>query len=75
MAYNRRNYLLRVCKVQDITLEHTKRGVTQKWVFDNLIRDKFFISFSTYCSYLGINAKRELAKMDAVSTNQPSLFD
>ena len=75
MAYNRRYYLLRVCKVQDITLEHTKRGVTQKWVYDNLIKEKFYISFSTYCTYLGINAKRELAKLDANQAKQTSLFD
>lgn len=75
MAYNRRYYLLRVCKVQDITLEHTKRGVTQKWVYDNLIKEKFYISFSTYCTYLGINAKRELAKLDANQARQTSLFD
>lgn len=63
MAYNRRNFLIKVCKIQDITLEHTKRGVTQQWVFDNLIKEQFFISISTFYSYLSMNAKRELSKL------------
>lgn len=75
MAYNRRYYLQRVCKIQDITLQHTRRGVTQKWVYDNLIKEKFFISFSTYCAYLGLNAKRELALLEASQAKQSSLFD
>jgi len=51
------NYLRKIITVQDITLEHTRRGVTQQWVFDNIVNPQFFISQSTYYRYLRIPAK------------------
>jgi hypothetical protein len=60
MAYNNRNRLQRIIEIQKITLEHTQRGVTQKWVYENVIRDKFFISWSAYNEYLRTNAKAML---------------
>lgn len=66
MAYNKRNLLLKIVEIQNITLEHTKRGVTQKWVFKNLIEPNYFISIRTYNEYIGRNAKKELSDLNRV---------
>ena len=63
MAYNKRNILQRICEIQRITLEHTSRGVTQKWVYDNVIFPRFLISQTTYYKYLATPAKRELREI------------
>lgn len=73
MGYNRRNILKRIIEVQNITLEHTKRGSTQKWVYENIIYPRFLISIATYNNYLAVNAKAELKKMDEAETAQLKL--
>lgn len=60
MAYNRRNNLKRIVEIQNLTLEYKKKGCTLKWIFDNIISSRYFISKGTYSKYLGINAKKEL---------------
>lgn len=60
MAYNRKNYLNRVIKVQNITLENTRKGCTQQWVYENIIAPMFNISIGTFYNYLACNAKGEL---------------
>lgn len=70
MAYNRQNILERVIEIQNITLEHTKRGCTQKWVFENIVRPRFFISWATYNNYLAMPAKAELKKLKAADNSQ-----
>jgi hypothetical protein len=61
MAYNRRLFLQRVLRVQEITLEYKKLGFSQKWIYDNHIFPLYQISKSTFDSYLGINARREIS--------------
>lgn len=73
MAYNRRNILKRIIEIQNLTLEHTSRGVTQVWVFEHIIQPRFFISVSTYYNYLNINAKKLLNEAEKKS-NQLTLF-
>ena len=73
MGYNRRNILKRIIEVQNITLEHTKRGSTQEWVYENIIYPRFLISIATYNNYLAVNAKAELKKMDEAETAQLKL--
>lgn len=70
MAYNRLNILERVIEIQNITLEHTKRGATQKWVFENIIRPRFYISWATYNNYLAMPAKAELKKLTELNNSQ-----
>jgi len=60
MAYNRENFLRRVIDIQDITLQHTQRGVTQKYVYENYIKDQFRICKSSFDKYMCLNARREL---------------
>lgn len=73
MGYNRRNILKRIIEVQNITLERTKCGSTQKWVYENIIYPRFLISIATYNNYLAVNAKAELKKMDEAETAQLKL--
>jgi hypothetical protein len=56
----RKNTLLKIVKIQNITLENTRKGITQTWVYNNLIKDQFFLSKRTYDRYLGVPAKKLL---------------
>lgn len=64
MAYNQRNLLLKIIEIQEIVIREKKRGATQKWIFENLIKKPFFISEATFNNYLARNAKRELAELE-----------
>jgi hypothetical protein len=80
MAYNKRNLLEKMVQIQDITLEHTKRGVKQEWVYINVIYPGFKISRGTYYKYLAHNAKAELKRLATgepageIAKNQMKLF-
>lgn len=71
MAYNRKNKLQLIVDIQNVTLDHTKRGVTQQWVYENHIYPKYRISRTTFYAYLATTAKRDLKKME---DQQPQLF-
>jgi len=73
MAYNRRNILNKIVEIQNLTLDHTSRGVTQVWVYEHIIQPRFFISVSTYYNYLSINAKKILTESEKQS-KQLTLF-
>lgn len=60
MAYNNKNTLLKMIRVQNIVLEQKKRGVSQLYVYENFIRDSFLISYSTFNRWLSYPAKQEL---------------
>lgn len=70
MGYNRRNILQRIIEIQNITLEHTKRGTSQKWVYENIIFPRFYLSSATYYNYLAVNAKAELRKLEEADAAQ-----
>lgn len=64
MAYNKLNMLQKVLEIQAIVLKEKKRGgVSQKWIYENLIKDRFYISYPTFNKYLAMNAKREMNKL------------
>lgn len=64
MAYNKLNMLQKVLEIQAIVLKEQKRGgVSQKWIYENLIKDRFYISYPTFNKYLAMNAKREMNKL------------
>jgi hypothetical protein len=54
--------LKKIVEVQEITLREKRRGASQQWVYEHLIKDQYFISYSTYNRYLSRNAKAELRK-------------
>jgi len=64
MSYNKRNLLLKIIEIQGIVLREKDRGVSQKWTFENLIKKRYFINYSTFNAYLGRNAKQELADLN-----------
>lgn len=60
MAFNNRNILLKMIRVQDLVLEQKKHGVTQRFVYENMVRDTYLISYSTFNRWLSYPAKHEL---------------
>lgn len=62
MSYTNRNILVKMVRVQDIVLEHKKRGVTQRFVYENIIKEQFVISYSTFNRWLSYPAKQELRR-------------
>lgn len=66
MAYNRKNFLERVVRVQDIVLDMQRLhpGITMVNIYRLYVRDKYHISYSTFNNYMSIPAKRELEKLN-----------
>ena len=60
MAYNNRNILLKMIRVQDIVLAEKKKGVSQLFVYETLIKDAFLISYSTFNRWISYPEKQEL---------------
>ena len=69
MAYNRRNLLNRILEIQEIYLKYKLEGVTTRFIFDNHIHTQYRISYTTFNTYLGVNAKRELKELDNAKDN------
>lgn len=76
MAYNRKNFLTKVLKVQEIALYHNKQGLFFKEIYHLYIEKQFHISKRTFDTYLGINARKELKelKVNQEQNNQLQLF-
>ena len=70
MAYNRKHLLKKIIDIQDITIEHTSKGVTQEWVYRHKIYPVYRISRRTYTEYLGTNAKKELKEIEQKKDDQ-----
>lgn len=67
MAYNKKNYYKTIVKIQEITqVQYHQFGLSYKEIFYLFIENQFHISKRTYHSYLGIPAKRELKKLEAI---------
>ncbi len=76
MAYTRENLLLRMIEVQRITLEQTKKGVSQEWLWKNVFnKTPWNISRKTYYNWLGEPAKKQqLKKIQEAKQMQMQLF-
>ncbi len=61
--YNRQNLLSEIVEIQNVVLEHLRRGASHKWIYYNIIAPKHHISRSTYYRYLSINAKKQLKEL------------
>jgi len=64
MAYNSVNFYKRVLEVQQIAWQHRQRGLFYKEIYYRYVEKQFKISKRTFDRYLGINAKRELKKLN-----------
>ena len=63
MAYNRKNFLTKVLKVQEIALQHRKQDLFFKEIFYKHIEKQFHISKRTFDSYMGINARKQIKEL------------
>jgi len=54
------HFLRKVIEIQNIVLEEKANGRSQLWIYENIIRDRYFIAKATFDRYLSINAKLEL---------------
>ncbi len=67
MAYNRRNFLLRVIDIQEIYKKHSKNnegGYSDKYIYETMIYPVYKISRATFYDYLKIYAAKQLKEMD-----------
>lgn len=75
MAYNRTNLLTKIIEVQELTLhQYHKVGLTYKEIYWRYIFPKYHISYRTFHTYLGINAKKELKELQQAKNDQLDLF-
>ena len=72
--YNRRNFLERVRKVNEIYLQYKSKGEQNEYIYQNYIREQFNISRATFYTYLTIPYKAEQKKLDDINSRQLSLF-
>jgi hypothetical protein len=73
MAYNKINLFKKIIEIQELTLKlYHYEGLYYKEIFHQYIKPKYHISYRTYHTYLGTNAKRELKKIqgDAPKENK-----
>ena len=52
--------MLKMVRVQDIVLREKRKGVSQVYVYEYLIKDDSLISYSTFNRWLAYPAKQEL---------------
>ncbi len=66
MAYNKENFLRRVVEAQDyfLELQELRKGVPSVCLFQEYIKPRFHISYSTFNRWMAINAKAKLAKIE-----------
>jgi len=74
MAYSQKNKLKRIIDIQNVVIEETSKGVTQEWIYKNIIEPHYRISRACFYSYLNTNAKAMLRKMEAEEKSQISMF-
>lgn len=63
-GYNRYNFLLKVRKVCETYNEHARKGVATGYIYDNYIKNQFFISRATFYNYLSTPYKAEIEKFE-----------
>lgn len=69
MAYNRKLFLKRVLEAQETAKVYILKGVSQKYVYENYIKERYNISYSTFSNWMGIPAAAELKKMAEEENN------
>lgn len=69
-GYNRYNFLLKVQAVCEIYKQYKKEGVTTGFIYNQYIKDVYFVSRTTFFAYLNINYKKELADIEKQRKSQ-----
>lgn len=62
--------LRKIIEIQNIVLRETDNGRSQKWIYENIIRDTYFIEKSTFDKYMTINAKALLRELENQNENE-----
>ena len=60
MAYNQQTLFARILEIKSITFEARRKGQSQRWVYDHLIRDRYHISYATFNAYLSRDVIRKM---------------
>lgn len=76
MAYNNKNYWLKIIDIQEeiLRLQDEYLDIKLKTIHKDFIYPKWKISYKTMSNYMGVNAKRELKKYTEAQNNQTKLF-
>lgn len=64
MAYNRRNYLKRVYAVNKITDKYVRDGLSMEEIYRRYIYPNFYISRTTFFSYMKIDCSEILEEIE-----------
>ncbi|MDR2009226.1 MAG: hypothetical protein LBQ22_01940 [Bacteroidales bacterium] len=75
MAFSRKFLLKRVKEVNEIYMNHSKRGLSNEYIYRNYIRNVFHISRSTFYEYLTIPYAKEIKEIENKEKEQPKSFD
>ena len=74
MAYNKKNYYKRVIEIQELTKEYQAIGLNNTRIYNDHVKNRYFICKRTFDEYLGVPAKRELNKILEAEKQQIKLF-
>lgn len=64
MAYNRKNFLLRVKEICEIYKRESGKGCFNEYIYLTHIKHQYHISRATFYEYLTIPYERELKKIE-----------
>ena len=66
MAYNPENLLRKIVEAQNyfLELQERRKGVPSICIYEEHIKPRYHISYSTFNRRMGINAKAKLAKIE-----------
>lgn len=64
MAYNRKNFLLRVKEICEIYKRESEKGIFTEYIYAHFVQQQYHISRSTFYEYLTIPYERELKKIE-----------
>jgi hypothetical protein len=51
-------------EIKEITFQARKKGQSQRWVYEHLVRDRYHISYATFNNYLARSARREIRELE-----------
>ena len=62
------SFIRRAMQVQEIYLEHTNKGVSNRYIYRKYIYPVYYISERTFYRYLARNAKKEIRELENQKT-------
>lgn len=72
MAYNQKNLLNRIEKVQEIWKVHNLDERTNEWIYRHHIQNQFNISSKTFYNYLAVNVAKRRRELEEGTASPPS---